>query len=76
MKIKMFHVGDGDCLLLSSGTKNMLIDGGRKGAFRDNVSAELSQLSKLDIVCVSHIDDDHISGILSLIEDEVEPLMH
>ena len=24
------------------------------------------------IVCVSHIDDDHITGILRLVEDEVE----
>ena len=26
----------------------------------------------LDVICVSHIDDDHISGILRLVEDEVD----
>jgi hypothetical protein len=26
----------------------------------------------LDVVCVSHIDNDHISGIVQLVEDEVE----
>jgi beta-lactamase superfamily II metal-dependent hydrolase len=78
MKMKVFHAADGDCLLLSSedGTKNMLIDGGRRGSFTANTRSHLKKLRddqrKLDVVCVTHIDNDHISGILQLIEDEVE----
>ena len=77
MKLTVFHAGDGDCLLLSSGDDqhHMLVDGGRKNTFADNTSPRLASLrednKKLDVVCVSHIDNDHISGILQLVEDEV-----
>ena len=79
MKITAFHAADGDCLLLASSgspVRRMLVDGGRKGSYEDNTRKFLGQLQanddKLDVVCVSHIDDDHISGILRLVEDEVE----
>jgi hypothetical protein len=78
MKLRVFHAADGDCLLLSTDDEQhrMLIDGGRKGSFEANVRGPLAQLGQagnaLDVVCVSHIDNDHISGILQLVEDEVE----
>jgi hypothetical protein len=82
MKLTVFHAGDGDCLLLSSGdgatspVRHVLIDGGRSGAFADNARARIAAIrdaadQKLDVVCVSHIDEDHIAGILRLVEDEV-----
>lgn len=82
MKLVAFHAADGDCLLLLSGDnppRRVLVDGGRKGSFEQNTRAFLAALpgdgagaAGLDVVCVSHIDDDHISGILRLVEDEVE----
>lgn len=76
MIIKVFPSDKGDCLLLSSSTKNILIDGGMSDSFKKDVSAELGKLrtakKKLDLVCVSHIDEDHIAGILQMIEDEVQ----
>src|SRR5688500_4662375 len=79
MKITAFHAADGDCVLLtSSGSphRRILIDGGRKESYEDNTRKFLGALQgnseKLDVVCVSHIDNDHISGILRLVEDEVE----
>ena len=78
MKLRVFHASDGDCLLLSSSDakpRRILIDGGRKSSFEDHTRAVLGQLreagGKLHVVCVSHIDDDHISGVLKLVEDEV-----
>lgn len=78
MKLTVFHAGDGDCLLLSSGDdppRHVLVDGGRKGTYEQQTRAAVAALREanqsLDIVCVSHIDDDHISGILRLVEDEV-----
>ena len=79
MKLKAFHAADGDCVLLSSSDNpphQLLVDGGRSASYEKNTRAVLGQLreagQKLDIVCVSHIDDDHITGILRLVEDEVE----
>ncbi len=73
MTIKIFQATDGDCLLLESETgTNILVDGGRAQSFLDNTFPELNELTqenrKLDLVYVSHIDNDHISGILKLTE--------
>jgi hypothetical protein len=85
MRVRAFHVGDGDCVLLSATrttgdggerTHHILVDGGRKSAFQDNARDELYELDQIDLVCVSHIDDDHISGVLGLIEDAVAWRVH
>jgi beta-lactamase superfamily II metal-dependent hydrolase len=78
MNLRVFHASDGDCHLLATddGAHHILVDGGRKGSFKDNVRPHLAGLREeskmLDVVCVSHIDNDHISGIVQLLEDEVE----
>ena len=79
MKITVFHAADGDCFLVTSTgapVRRILVDGGRKASYEANTRTMLGQLREngdtLDVVCVSHIDDDHISGILRLVEDEVE----
>jgi hypothetical protein len=77
VKLRAFHGSDGDCLLLTTedGSRNLLVDGGRSGAFQDHARPVLAAVAqaggRLDRVCVSHIDDDHISGILTLVEDEL-----
>jgi beta-lactamase superfamily II metal-dependent hydrolase len=79
MKLRIFQSNQGDCLLLTSAdNKRMLIDGGKLGAFREHVAPHLKQLvgDKLDVVCVSHIDADHIEGILELMDNRVEWVVH
>lgn len=78
MKLRVFHASDGDCLLLSSGDntpRRILVDGGRQTSYQKNTRDFLGGLrtanEKIDIICVSHIDDDHITGVLQLVEDEV-----
>lgn len=77
MKLQIFQSQKGDCLLLESqdGKNRVLCDGGMAKSMRDVVRAELGKLrtakKKLDAVYVSHIDQDHISGVLALLEDEV-----
>ena len=78
MKLRVFHASDGDCLLLSSGgntPRRILIDGGRSTSYQQNTRDFLGGLrtanEKIDVICVSHIDDDHITGILQLVDDEV-----
>lgn len=71
----------GDCLLLHWGTdkapKVALIDGGPDGTYKNFLKPRLAALAKqrkvpkiaLDMMMVSHIDDDHINGILDLTDD-------
>ena len=75
MKIRVFQSDKGDCLLLTSATgKNrVLVDGGMTASYNEHVAPALAKLNgktpQLDVVYVSHIDDDHISGVLKLMND-------
>lgn len=76
MNITVFQSHKGDCLLLSSGsgirTKYVLVDGGMPQSFREHVAPRLAQLPRLDLIYVSHIDDDHIGGVLELMNNAFE----
>jgi hypothetical protein len=72
MKLRVFHAADGDCLLLTSRDgRHALIDGGRTESFKKATWPVLRKLAvakePLDLVVVSHIDADHITGILWLL---------
>lgn len=74
MKLDVFFAKDGDCLLLTSADgHHILVDGGRAGSFEAQTRPVLQELADngtpLDLVVVSHIDADHITGIISLLED-------
>ncbi|HEY3443094.1 MAG TPA: hypothetical protein VGK29_20210 [Paludibaculum sp.] len=72
----------GDCLVLSWGksaseVRHIVIDGGPDGIWEGSLSKRLAQLRKshavpkgealtIEMVMVSHIDDDHINGVLGL----------
>ncbi len=74
----------GDSLILHFGTREdprfILIDGGPGGVYRSTLDRRLEQLRglrpeeplRLELVMVSHIDDDHIRGILDLTAELVE----
>lgn len=73
MKLNVFQSNTGDCLLISSDGRHILVDGGLKGSYQDYARPALGKIAeqgeKLDLVCVSHIDSDHISGIIQLVDD-------
>lgn len=71
----MIQAEYGDCFLLQSklGTDsfNALIDGGPYQTFEKHLKATLQKLplnGKLDLIVLSHIDNDHIIGLLDLLE--------
>lgn len=77
MKLSIFQSAKGDCLLLEAKDgARILCDGGMAASMRTHVRDELAKLraagGKIDYVYVSHIDQDHISGALQLLEDELE----
>jgi beta-lactamase superfamily II metal-dependent hydrolase len=81
MKLTVFQSEKGDCMLLTSADgRHMLVDGGMRTSYAEHVAPVLGQLrdngEALDVVYVSHIDQDHISGVLQMMEDEVDWRIH
>lgn len=75
MKLRIFSSDKGDCLLLEASSGELFLsDGGMVSSMKSDVAAELGKLRDdgraLDLVCISHVDDDHIGGILELLEYE------
>jgi beta-lactamase superfamily II metal-dependent hydrolase len=77
MRLTAFQSDKGDCLLLtnSAGTRRMLVDGGMSSSYTSHVAPELGR-DPLDVVYISHIDRDHISGCLRLLDDEAAWRIH
>ncbi len=46
MKLTVFQSDKGDCLMLESGGKRMLIDGGMRDSYTRHVAPTLSELGK------------------------------
>jgi len=78
MKLTIFQSDKGDCLMLEERDgqgKRMLIDGGMAQSYSEHVAPTMGKLKEakksLDVVYVSHIDDDHIGGVRQLLDDLV-----
>ena len=77
LRFAMLSVGQGECLLLRmpDGTC-MMVDGGsssRKeiGKYVIRPALKYYGVGHLDFVLITHMDDDHISGIKELLEKEI-----
>ena len=77
----------GDCLIVHYGSKTepglMLIDGGPAEVYEPHLKPRLAEIRKarglaadatlpVDLLMVSHIDDDHIKGVLELTKEMIE----
>ncbi|MBY5518526.1 MBL fold metallo-hydrolase [Rhizobium leguminosarum] len=77
MKITLLPSEKGDCLLIEAGAISILADGGMPGSYTSEVRGFLGKWAEdtgkdLDLVYVSHVDQDHIAGVLQLLEDTVQ----
>lgn len=77
MKLTVFQADKGDCLLITGQDgKHILADGGMRGSYQDYVRPAMGELSAademIDLVYLSHIDRDHIGGVLQLMDDAVD----
>jgi len=81
MKLTVFQSDKGDCLLVQGAAgEHVLVDGGMASSYRAHVAPTLAALraqgTPLDLLYVSHIDEDHIEGVLALVQAEVEWRVH
>ncbi|RZR49006.1 ComEC/Rec2 family competence protein [Vibrio vulnificus] len=84
ISVRVLKANHGDCILVthkgSHGTFNLLIDGGNARTFKygpqERMKGELCKLldelkaqgQHLDLVILTHIDDDHIGGLLKALK--------
>jgi beta-lactamase superfamily II metal-dependent hydrolase len=77
VKLTLFPADKGDCFLVTGAKgQQLLVDGGMRQSYKGYVASALAQVKRLDVVCVSHIDQDHISGILQMMDDLVAWRVH
>lgn len=80
--LEFLNAAHGDAILLHWGDppRLALIDGGPSGSFGLSLGPRLSEIRAerarsladplvIDLVCATHIDDDHIAGIVELLRD-------
>jgi beta-lactamase superfamily II metal-dependent hydrolase len=84
LRIKPLQAFEGDSLLLSfddnGTTRNILIDGGPGNTYSKPPKAlknEIEQIKgrgdSIDLLVITHIDDDHIGGIIRVFGDNPKP---
>ncbi|WP_416731779.1 MBL fold metallo-hydrolase [Fictibacillus sp. JL2B1089] len=76
IQIKMYPAKNGDCFLISAGDKvkkHILIDCGYVETYEKYLKKDLLKIAqrkeKINLMVVTHIDADHISGAIKFIED-------
>lgn len=73
INIKMFQAKSGDCFFIEfvKADFRILIDGGFVDTYRQKLRPYLQQISKagkhINLLIISHIDQDHINGIKALL---------
>jgi hypothetical protein len=77
LKLRVLQARFGDCFILEGGfgkrRKYVLVDGGPNGVYGPYLRGELIKISavegKLDLVVLTHVDADHILGLLELMAE-------
>jgi Metallo-beta-lactamase superfamily len=68
LRVKIYCAGNGDAFLLSAAGSNVLVDGGYAQTFDEHILPDLLEVARrgerLDLVIASHIDADHIAGLI------------
>lgn len=67
MEIKFLKAGTGDAILIHHKGNNIIIDGGNDSKYLlQEVDDIYNKGEKIDLLVITHHDDDHIAGILDL----------
>lgn len=69
MTIKFLKAGSGDSILITHNNRNIIIDGGTDGYYLyKEVEGIYKRNEKIDLLVITHHDDDHIRGIIELLK--------
>lgn len=68
MFIEILQAGTGDSIWISHNKKNVVIDGGKSTSAINARYHLLPPDENIDLLVVTHIDSDHIAGVITLVE--------
>ena len=79
-RLHIVQAEQGDCLILEYGApaspRYLLIDGGPATIYQAHLQGEIEKIrdggGELDLVMLSHVDDDHVNGLLDLMDELTE----
>jgi beta-lactamase superfamily II metal-dependent hydrolase len=77
LRLRVVQAEEGDCLILECGQPTnptrVLIDGGPETVYEEHLRGQLHEIrdagGKLDLVVLSHVDNDHTVGLLDLMAE-------
>jgi beta-lactamase superfamily II metal-dependent hydrolase len=81
LQLHTIQAAFGDCLLVEarsgSSTRYILIDGGPSGTYTAHLRPALARIAHdkgtIDLMVLSHIDNDHVTGLLDLLDEMRAP---
>jgi beta-lactamase superfamily II metal-dependent hydrolase len=84
LTLRVVQARYGDCLILENGSgkrrKNILIDGGPDHVYQPYLRKELQRIAEeggqIDLLVLSHIDNDHVLGLLELMTELKDEQLH
>ena len=69
LSLKMYPAKNGDAFLINANGNHLLVDGGFASTYTNNIAQDLAELSRqgnrISLVVCTHIDADHIGGLLA-----------
>lgn len=81
LELEMLPAREGDCLLLTYGPpaspRRVLIDGGRAATYaytKTRLGRLPAEQREFELLVVTHVDRDHIEGVLAMLEDPARPV--
>lgn len=73
MEIKFLKAGSGDSILIQHAGHNILVDGGNHSEYLLDQVIEIYKAGQvIDLLVITHHDDDHIKGIIDLLQKVVD----
>jgi len=76
IEFEFFEAGHGDSILVMTDEVNILIDGGDTGTSEEIENfLEEEGIDKVDLAILTHIDKDHIMGLIELLDNDVQKII-
>ena len=68
MRIEFLQAGTGDSIWISHRKTNFIVDGGKSAAAIKERLDQMPEDENIDLLVVTHIDSDHIAGVIALVD--------